>query len=228
VTAAAGLDLLAQQRRREVAGGVPRLRVAPPDDIAPLVETNQQTFRRMLTLTERPPALLGARPGEVSGALAMAGLTADADLCPGTGEAVIHRVVILAHAGRVALGAHEIPVLVQLGPMQDVVVLDLLVRIEMEPALAALLLGAVIPGDRQGLQPAVRKFDEILLQRLDAEGVFYLERGELAVRVVGLDEEFPGLAEEAGMHAVMVKVRVAEIAEHRLVGRMLHGELVLR
>jgi hypothetical protein len=112
--------------------------------------------------------------------------------------------------------------------MQDVVVLDLLVRIEMEPALAALLLGAVIPGDRQGLQPAVRKFDEILLQRLDAEGVFHLERGELAVGVVGLDEEFPGLAEEAGVHAVMVKARVAEIAEHRLVGRMLHGELVLR
>src|SRR5262249_27401062 len=82
----AGLDLLAQQRRGEVAGGVPRLWIASPDDIAPFVETNQQTLRRMLTLTERPPALLGARPGDVSGALAMAGLAADADLGPGAGE----------------------------------------------------------------------------------------------------------------------------------------------
>src|SRR5262249_34121616 len=160
------------------------------------VETNQQTFRRMLTLTERPPALLGARPGEVSGALAMAGLAANADLCPGAGEAVIHGVVILAHAGRVALGAHEIPVLVELRPMQHVVVLDLLVRMEMEPALSALLLGAGVPGDRERLQPTVWKFDEILLQRLDAEGVFQLERGKLAVRPVGLDEEFPILTEE--------------------------------
>src|SRR5215471_834884 len=140
MTKPAGLDLFAHQCRGEVAGGVPRLRVAPPDDIAPFVETNQQTLRRMLTFTERPPALLGARPSDVSGALAMAGLAADADLCPGAGEAVIRRVVILTHPGRVALRAHEIPVLVQLGPMQDVIVLDLLVRIKMEPTLSALLL----------------------------------------------------------------------------------------
>src|SRR5262249_36545170 len=212
----------------EVASGVPRLRIASPDDIAPFVETNQQTLRRMLTLTERPPAPLGARPGEVSGALAMACLAADADLCPGAGEAVIRRVVILAHAGRVALGAHEVPVLVQLGPMQNIVALDLLVGIEMEPALATLLLRAGVPGDREGLQPAVREFNEILLQRIDAEGVFHLERGELAVGAIGLDEEFPILAEEAGVHAVMTEARIVEIAKHRCVGRIFHRLLVLR
>src|SRR5262249_31658145 len=127
-----GLDLLAQKRGREVAGSVSRLRVAPPDDIAPFLEKNQQPLRRLLTFTEPPPALLGARTSDVSGALAMAGLAADADLCPGAGEAVIRRVVILAHAGRVAPGAHEVPVLVQLGSMQDVVVLNLLVRIEVK------------------------------------------------------------------------------------------------
>jgi len=112
--------------------------------------------------------------------------------------------------------------------MQHVVVLDLLVRMEMEPALSALLLGAAIPGDRQRLQPAVRKFDEILLQRLDAKGVFHLECGKLAVRPVGLDEELPIATEEAGMHAIIIKARVGEIAEHRFVGRMLHGEPMLR
>jgi hypothetical protein len=34
--------------------------------------------------------------------------------------------------------------------------------------------------------------------------------------------------EEAGLHAVIVEARVVEITEHRLVGRMLHGEPVLR
>src|SRR5262249_29654488 len=81
----AGLDLLAQQRRGEVAGGVPRLRIASPDDIAPFVETNDEALPRVVISAEGPPALLRARPGDVSGALVMAGLAADADLCPGAG-----------------------------------------------------------------------------------------------------------------------------------------------
>ena len=157
----------------------------------------------------------------------MAGLTAHADLGPAGGEAVIRRVVILAHAGRVALRAHEIPVLVQLGPVQHVVVLDLLARIEMEPALPALLLRPGVPGDRERLQPAVGKFDEILLQRIDAEGVLYFKRGELAVRPIGLDKKLAVLAEEAGMHTIMVDARVVEVAQHGFVAGMLHRHAVL-
>ena len=149
----------------------------------------------------------------------MTRLAADADLREARGEAVGRRVVILAHAGRMALRAHEIPVLVQLGPVQHVVVLDLLVRIEMEPALAALVLRPAVPGDRQRLQPAVGKLDQILLQRIDAERVLDLKRGELAVGPIGLDEELSILAEEARSHAVMIEARIVEIAEHRFVGR---------
>src|SRR6516165_8282132 len=224
----AGLDLLAQQRRREVAGGVSRLRVAPPDDIAPFVEANDEALLWVVVFAEGPPALLGARPGDVSGALAMAGLAADADLGPGAGEAVIRRVVILAHAGRVALRAHEIPVLVELGPMQHVVVLDLLVRMEMEPPLSALFLTAAIPGDRQRLQPTVREFDVILLQRVDAEGVLHFERGQLAVRPVGFHEEFPVSAEKARTYTVVVEAGVVKIAQYRLVAGVVHRMLMLR
>ena len=85
-----------------------------------------------------------------------------------------------------------------------------------------------VPGDRQRLQPAVGEFDEVLLQRIDAEGVFHLERGELAVRTVGLDQELSVLAEEARMHAVIVEAGIVEIAEHRFVGRVVHRVLVLR
>jgi hypothetical protein len=131
--------------------------------------------------------LLLARPDNVPRPLAVAGLTADADLRPGGGEAIACRIVILAHPGRVALGTHEVPVLVQLSPMQNVVIADVLVRIEMEPALAALVRRPAVPGERQRLQPSVGKLDQILLQRIDAERVFDLEGGELPVGAVGFD-----------------------------------------
>ena len=157
----------------------------------------------------------------------MAGLAADADLGEGGGETIGCCIVILAHAGRVALRAHEIPVLVQLGPMQGVVVLDLLVRIEMKPALSALFLRPAVPGDRQCLQSAIREFDQVLLQRIDPEGVFHREGGQLSVRAVGLDQELAGLPEKPRAYAVIIEARVVEIAEHRLVVRVLHRLLVL-
>src|SRR5688572_10110115 len=106
-------------------------------------------------------------------ALPMTGFAADADLGPARMEAVGFGVVVLAHAGRMALGAHEIPVLIELGPMQDVVRLDLLMGIEVKPALAALLLRARIPRQRQRLNAAVGKLDEILLQGIEAEDVLH-------------------------------------------------------
>src|SRR6202048_4500512 len=111
--------------------------------------------------------------------------------------------------------------------MQDVVVPDLLIRIKMKPALAAFFLRAAVPRDRQGLPAAVREVDQILLQRIDAEGVFHLEGGELSVRAVGLDKKFAALAEEPGAYVVIIEARVVEIAEHRRIVRVLHRVLVL-
>jgi hypothetical protein len=112
--------------------------------------------------------------------------------------------------------------------VQDVIVLDLLIRIEMEPVLATLLLRAGVPGDRERLQPSVRELDEILLQRIDPEGVFHVERGELTVGAICLDKKFPALAKEAGVHPVIIESRIVEIADHRCVGCVLHRKLVLR
>ena len=131
---------------------LPVVRIDRPGDIVALVEPNEQTLARVIALAERPPALLRPRPADVPRPLSVTGLAADADLREGGGEAIVRRVVVLAHAGRMALGAHEVPVLVQPGPVQDVVVLDLLVRIEMEPALAALAPSAGCP--RRATGPA--------------------------------------------------------------------------
>ena len=105
--------------------------------------------------------------------------------------------------------------------------LDLLVWIEVKPALAALIFRPAVPRQRQRLKPAVREFDEILLQRIEAEGIFHFERCELAIRPVRLDHEFPVAPKEAGMHAEIVEAGVAEIAEHRFVGSVLHRGFVL-
>src|SRR5262249_19473403 len=155
-----------------------------------------EALGRIVPFTERPPVLLRARPSNVVRALAVAGLAADADFGPGGSEAIVCRVVVFVHSGRMALGTHEVPILVQFGPMQYIIVFDLLVRIEMEPALAGLIFRPAVPGDRQRLQAPVRKLDQILLQRVNAESVLDLEHAELAVRPVRFDEELSFLAEE--------------------------------
>src|SRR5215471_10185 len=88
------------------------------------------------------------RPSQVARAGAVARLAADIDLCPGSVESIGIRVVVLPDARRVAVSAHEVPVLRRTRPMQFVVVRHTLGRVEMEPALAAVLLRAGIPGDR--------------------------------------------------------------------------------
>ena len=112
--------------------------------------------------------------------------------------------------------------------MQHVVVADLLMRIEMEPALAAFALRARVPGKRERLDAPVGKLDEILLQGIEPERVFHFEGSELAVSAVSLHEELAVLAVEARMHAEIVEARVVEVTEHALLGRMRHGVLMLR
>ena len=224
----AGLDLLAHRSGRGAALRIAGRRIKRPCDIASFVEADDEALGGIVASSERPPALPFPRPIDMTRAAAVTGFAADADFCPGRGEAIPRRVVVLVHAGRMALGAHEVPVLVQLGPVQEIVVADLFVRIEVKPALTALVLRATIPGDRERLQPSVGKFDQVLLQRIQAECVFDLEHAELAVRPVGLDQEFSVFAEEARAHAVVPERRIVEIAEHGLVGRVIHRVLMLR
>src|SRR5262245_43332294 len=93
VAQAAGLDLLAHERRREVALRLAGRRFAAPDDIAPLVEPDGEPHLRVVALAERPPALLGAGPADMRGPLPVTRLAAHADLREGGGEAVVGGVV---------------------------------------------------------------------------------------------------------------------------------------
>src|SRR5580693_3279847 len=138
-----------QRARRAASACISGCSIACPGRVAPLGEASHQPHAWVIALSERRPTLSFLRPTNVPGSGAVARLAAHADLRKGGRVAIIRGVIIFSHAGRMALCAHEIPILVQLGPVQSVVVLDILVRIEMEPMLAALVLRAAIPGERQ-------------------------------------------------------------------------------
>ena len=224
----AGLDLLAERAGRYATLRISGRRIKRPCDVSAFVEARDEALGGIVASSERPPALPFPRPIDMTRAAAVTGFAADADFCPGRGEAILHRVIVLVHAGRMALGAHEVPVLVQLGPVQEIVVANFFVRIEVEPTLAPLVFRAAVPGDGEGLQSSIGKFDQILLQRVEAERVLDLEHADLAVRPVGLDQELSVLAEESRTRPVVLKIRIVEVAEHRFLGRVIHGMLVLR
>ena len=102
-------------------------------------------------------------PQSVLGSGAVACLARNVDLRPGGVVLPSGKVEVLLQVGRVALGAHVVPVLVWAGPMERVVGGDFFVRIEVKPPLAAVLRRPAVPRDAQCLAPAVREFDEVLL-----------------------------------------------------------------
>ena len=119
--------------------------ITRPNYTFTIVKGRKQPFGKVLVAAERQPVLLRARPGNVIGTPPVTSFAAYADLCPGFRITILRRVVISAKPRRVAFGAHKVPILVELGPMQDIVVANVLVRIEMEPALSALFLRPAIP-----------------------------------------------------------------------------------
>ena len=155
-------------------------------------------------------------------------LTAHTDLRPRRREPILLRIVVLAHTSGMAFRAHEVPGLVQSGPVQNIIVLDRFICREMKPSLATSITRSAVPCNRQDLEAAVRERNEILLQRIDAEGIFHFVDGQRSIGTIGLHEKLSILTEEARLHTEIVKTHVVEIAEHRPVGGVLHCPLVLR
>ena len=136
-------------------------------------------------------------------------------------------LVVLLQVGAVAFGAAGVPVLVGAGPVQRVLVIDLLVRVQVIPALPALGGGARIPGDTQGLQPTAGQRQQVLLQRIYTEHIGDFEVLQLAILAVRVDHEFVTLAKEACGDAVVGKAGVVEVSQHGVGVRQLHGEVVM-
>ena len=142
-------------RAGHAAHRVAALRVDRPRHAAAIAEFGGEAAARQAL------AALGRRVCEcdVLGAGPVAGFAPDTDLRPFRRVGVGRRVVVLPHVGRVAVGAHVIPVLLPLRPVQLVARIDPLVRVEVEPALSSLAGRPRIPGDGECLhvrRPAIR------------------------------------------------------------------------
>ena len=106
-----------------------------------------------------------ARPcHHVPRAGAVTGFAADVDLGPACLEFIGGGIVILAHVGGVAVGAHEVPILRRTRPVKLVLMSDPLTGVKVKPALPAFILRPRVPRDGQRLKPTIRELDQVLLQ----------------------------------------------------------------
>src|SRR5215831_8359505 len=158
----------------------------------------------------------------------VARLAGHMDIGPAGRVTIGGEVVVLLQIGGVATGALVIPGLVAPGPMQPIAGRQFPVGIEVEPALAALVLRPAVPGSAERLQPAARHRDQVLLQRIDAEGVGDRIFVQGAVGAVGADPEFVAIAKERGGDPEMLELGAGEIAQHGRRRRLLHRQRVMR
>ena len=206
VAPGAGLHL--EARLEELRGlRDPALLVHLPRAAAPLGETDDEA---RLSLRVLPPRPRLPRPVHVARALTVARLARHVQLGEGREETVLVEPVALAQVRGMALGALAVPALRELRPVQHVAVVHALARVEVEPALPALLLRAAVPRHGERLETPPRQLDQVLLQRDDAEGVGHRVVRQPSVGSVGADEGLSVLPVEAGRHA-----RVGEAARRR-------------
>ena len=163
------------------------------------------------------------RPIEVRRCRTVTGLATHRYLGESRVERVARGVITLAHLGGVAIGAHEVPVLRALRPVQLVTMVDALIGVLPEPALAAPLLGSRIPGQGQRLQAPARQLDKVLLHRIDTEGVLHLEVRQPSVGPVGAHDECAAALQERRGDAVLRIGHTRKVTEHVGGCGVLHG-----
>ncbi len=142
-----------------LAPGGAGFRVHNPGDVFPVVKSDGQSHAGIFQLF----AVILLCPCQVLFAGSVAGFAADVDIRPGGFKGICNGVVTLDQFGRMAVGAHVIPVLLQACPVQFITGIDGLVGIQMEPALPAITFRSSIPGDAQCLHTSVREFNQVLL-----------------------------------------------------------------
>jgi hypothetical protein len=158
----------------------------------------------------------------------VAGFAGDVDFAESGLVGIAGRVIALAQIGRVALSALQRPVLVEAGPVQGV--------LGDRPSGSGRggtsagrprSSGSRIPGNRQRLVAPAGEGNQILLQRVEAEGVGDLVVRKLAVGAVGADHELVATLEEGGLDAVLPELDVGEVTEHARGVGLLHRQLVM-
>ena len=124
-------------------------------------------------------------------------------------------------------GASGVPGEVLSGPVEWIADPHVFVGVQVIPALAADIVRPGIPGKGQGLFPAARKLDQVLLQWLYTERMRDGEFLLLADGVFCLNEERIVLLEERCPGIVVLKLDAGKVPKNGCVIRDLHRQLVM-
>src|SRR5262245_31949122 len=107
---------LALGSARPRAGRIAASDVDAPCDAAPLIQSGGQAFRRSIGRPSIESMFRG--PFQMARGRTVARFAADVDRLPVGRESIGCGIVVLPNARRVAVGAHEVPVLRRPGPVQ--------------------------------------------------------------------------------------------------------------
>lgn len=158
----------------------------------------------------------------------MAGFATDPGLGPGGVVTLVFEVVVLRHAGVVTNDATTIRVLEMAGPVKGMFRIDLLVGLQVIPALSALVGGATIPGHIQCLQMTATDIDQVLLQGIVAKGVLDGEGAGLAACTGGRHLEGFTLPVELRFDVMKLYPDIVEVTQHGVLVGRLHCLVVVR
>ena len=120
---------------------------------------------------EATPAGGSFCPLHMPGTGTVTGFAGNVDFRPAGFESILLQGIVFTNVGRVTLGAHVIPVVIEARPMQRIFVVHFLVGVKMKPTLATLLGCARVPTDAQRLVTSSGKLDQILLKWNGPKGV---------------------------------------------------------
>ena len=98
---------------------------------------------------------------------------------------------------------------------------------EVEPALTALLFAAAVPSQTQALDTPAGHLDQVLLQRIPADGVTDAVIVQLAIWTVGANKETVVLAIQTGCYAMGGEFHISEVAEYRFIRRLGRGQIMV-
>ena len=224
MAARAQLDFGAVGRRRRAAHRVAAFRADGPVRILAIAQQLRQAHRCI-----RQPGRPGqGRPGHVARSRPMAAFAADVAFGPGAAVGARDDIEFLLEVGRMAFGAHEVPVVLAARPVQRVAGLDVLPGMQVEPALAALVERARVPGHGQSLHAFVGHRDQELLQRIDAQGVSHLEFLFASVATLSLDVELAVALPEPRGDAGLREGLSMEGCQHARGRGVLHRQIMVR
>lgn len=144
------------------------------------------------------------------------------------GECPLDLVVVFPDVRGVTIGTHEVPVLIDSGPMKRIFAGYFLCWIEKKPTAATLIARTAIPRDAQSLELASWHLNQVLLERIDAKCEFDFVIMERTVGTICSYPEFRTLAVKRRSDTQISEAGLIEISQDRIGGCLAHRLLVVR